>query len=66
MGMKTMNRRIETMTAKQAHVYRARMRRFHVEPSNFDTDIVGPHLSVFKFARAMAFVADAIDGGPHA
>jgi hypothetical protein len=60
-----MNRRIETMTAKQAAAYRARQRVFHVHPNWFDTKAVGRHLDVFCLARALAFVADAIDGGPH-
>jgi hypothetical protein len=60
-----MNRRIETMTKKQAAAYRARMRLFHVSPDWLDATLLGRHLGMFGLARALAFVADAIDGGPH-
>lgn len=64
---KTMNRDVTTMTGKEKKVYRARQNRFHVHPNFFDVKVFGgKNMPMFYLARAMAFVADAIDGGPAA
>ncbi len=61
-----MNRRIETMNYAQAKAYRARMRRFHARPLDFDGKMMMAYFGVWSLARAMAYIADAVEGGPHA
>lgn len=61
-----MNRDVARMSKAQMKAWKARHRRFHLPPEGTVIGTVVDAGALFNLARAMAFVADAIDGGPHA